>query len=421
MAGLLTTVVDVNSTTLALTGNENTFIKFHSDARATMSGDGIVLSYDFSTIRNGSVQKFGLSNDFDNIESNVFTFHGVDIDSITHTETVEVDMIDYIKPTCNFESASMDGEGNITISCLGNFFNKSFGKVTNTITVKIRYAQVGISDYGAWQTMTVSKSGNTYYAYYTLADLDYTKNYIFEVKVNDKLEEKTAIRTFSSKPIFHWGKDDFTFEVPQVRIGGDSTLPSGKGYGNYLMFGDGENCYIAEENTIGTENDDFMTIYARAGINLTTKRGGLYINGKLMQTESGEWEPDFAGNAINSWHEYQGWYSKVGQVVTVGFRIKATCRSGYDNTQIVITGLPYTPVYAAAGGGLISGAYVAGDCTFQCFVAEEDGTITTRVQSCNETSDYNIYTTANSCNYRKGGGEVTLSGTITYLTYLTEE
>ena len=82
MAGLLTTVVDVNSTTLALTGDENTFIKFHSDARATMSGDGIALSYDFSTIRNGSIQKFGLSNDFDNIESNVFTFHGVDVDKL---------------------------------------------------------------------------------------------------------------------------------------------------------------------------------------------------------------------------------------------------------------------------------------------------------------------------------------------------
>lgn len=421
MAGLLTTVVDVDSTTLALTGDENTFIKFHSDARATMSGDGIALSYDFSTIINGSIQKFGLSNDFDNIESNVFTFHGVDTDSITHTKTVEVDMIDYIKPTCNIVQSNISGDGKIALSCYGRFFNGSFGKVTNDLTVRCRCKAIGTTSFTSWWDMNVTKDENVYYANLTIQNLNYEKNYIFEIEATDELETITAQRTVSSKPIFHWGKDDFAFEVPQVRIGSDSELPSGEGYGNYLMFGDGGNCYIAEYNSVGGDNDDFMTIYARAGINITTKKDSLYINGKLLQTESGEWEPDFKGNAINSWHECQGWYSKVGQVVTVGFRIKATCRSGYDHTKIVITGLPYTPVYAAAGGGLISGAYVIGDCTFQCFVAEEDGTITTRVQSCNETSDYNIFTTSSSCNYRKGGGEVTLSGTITYLTYLTEE
>lgn len=421
MAGLLTTVVDVDSTTLALTGDENTFIKFHSDARATMSGDGIALSYDFSTIINGSIQKFGLSNDFDNIESNVFTFHGVDTDSITHTKTVEVDMIDYIKPTCNIVQSNISGDGKFVLSCYGYVFNGSFGVEDNEFEVSCKCKALGDATFTSLGNMTPNITGNRYDASLTIRNLNYEKYYIFEVEVADKLEVITARIIVSGKPLFHWGKNDFAFEVPQVRIGSDSALPSGEGYGNYLMFGDAGNCYIAEENTIGTENDDFMTIYARAGINLTTRTGGLYINGKPMQTESGEWEPDFKGNAINSWHECQGWYSKVGQVVTVGFRIKATCRSGYDHTKIVITGLPYTPVYAAAGGGLISGAYVVGDCTFQCFVAEEDGTITTRVQSCNETSDYNIFTTSSSCNYRKGGGEVTLSGTITYLTYLTEE
>lgn len=402
MAGLLTTVVDVNSTTLALTGDENTFIKFYSDAEATMSGDGVVLSLDFSNIENGGVRKFGLSNVFNNIERNVFTFHGVDADDATHTETVEVDMVDYIKPTCNFESASMDGSGGLIVSCFGNFFNGSFGVVTNTITAKMRFTEFGTANYCEWQTMTVSKIGNTYYAYYTLADLDYTKNYIFEVKVNDKLEEKTAIRTFSSKPIFHWGKDDFTFEVP-VNAKDIRLKSSGSNYGHYLRFGDGNYCYIAELT------DDVMTIRAKEIIfNTDNGTGSLSF---------GTWTPYLDSDAVQYWENCQkGWYSKVGNTVTVGFYIKAECYSDYTDTPIVIEGLPFTPSYDSAGGGMCSGAYVSGGYNFQCFVAETDGTITTRVQKCNNTSATNLGTSASGCNYSSGGGDVTLSGTITYLT-----
>lgn len=410
MAGLLTTVVDVNSTTLALTGNENKFIKFHSTARASMTGDGVALSYDFNSIENGSVSKRGIAdeangciyNEFEDIESNVFKFSCDGADLVTYTETVEVDMVDYIKLTCNFESASMDGNGGLTVSCFGNFFNGSFGDVTNTITAKMRFTEFGTANYCAWQTMTVSKSGNTYNAYYKLADLEYTKNYTFEVKVNDKLEEKTAIRTLSSKPIFHWGKDDFAFEVP-INAKDIRLKSSGSNYGHYLRFGDGDYCYIAELT------DDVMTIKAD-DIILDTDNG----KGSLS---FGTWTPSLDSDAVQYWENCQkGWYSKVGNTVTVGFYIKAECYSGYTDTPIVIKGLPFTPSYDSAGGGMCSGAYVSGRYNFQCFVAETDGKITTRVQECNNTSAKNLGTSASGCNYSSGGGDVTLSGTITYLT-----
>lgn len=414
MEVLLKTVVDVNSTTLALTGNENTFIKFHSDAEATMSGDGVVLSLDFSNIENGGVRKFGLSNVFNNIERNVFTFHGVDADDATHTETVEVDMIDYIKLTCNFESASMDGSGGLIVSCLGNFFNGSFGDVTNTITAKMRFAEFGTDNYCAWQRMTVSKSGNTYYAYYTLANLDYTKNYTFEVKVNDKLEEKTAIRTFSSKPIFHWGKDDVAFEVPvemrsKLQVYGDLVLRYGElAHGNKLVFGDEGYCYIAEAR------DDFLTIYADKGINLETgSQGEVSINGDAV---SGTWEPALLDEAISSYTACHGWYTKLGDIVTVGFYIKAVSNEGYEDENIEIKGLPFPPSKSAAGGGMCSGAYVTGGYNFQCFVAEKDSTITTRVQICNHTASSALSTSGSGCKYCKLAGIITLSGTITYMT-----
>ena len=100
----------------------------------------------------------------------------------------------------------------------------------------------------------------------------------------------------------------------------------------------------------------------------------------------------------------------------MGFHIKATCKSGYTSTGVSITGLPYAPTYNAAGGGMCSGAYVNSGWNFQSFVAETDSRITTRVQACNNTSATNLSTSASGCFYPSGGGELTLSGTITYMT-----
>jgi hypothetical protein len=100
----------------------------------------------------------------------------------------------------------------------------------------------------------------------------------------------------------------------------------------------------------------------------------------------------------------------------VGFFIKATCNSGYDTININIADLPFTPSCASAGGGMCSGAYVSAGFNFQCFVAETTGNITTRVQACNNTSATNLSTSSSGCKFRSGGGEITLSGTITYVT-----
>ena len=101
--------------------------------------------------------------------------------------------------------------------------------------------------------------------------------------------------------------------------------------------------------------------------------------------------------------------------MTVGFYIKATCNSGWNSTEITISGLPYTPMYTASGGGMCSGAYVNSGWNFQCFVAETSGIITTRVQSCNHTASINLSTSASGCFYCLNGGEITLSGTINFI------
>ncbi len=364
-------VEDTNSKMVALTGDNKKLVKGYSNAYATMTvtpQKEAVINESFYKITNNDIIAYDTSHTFEYTEDNIFTFSAEDSRGNIGSAIIRPTMIDYIQPTCNIANNKPDALGNMTVFCYGDSFNGSFGKVSNTLDVKCRYAEYG-GMYSDWITMRVTSfSDNTYYASadFVIADFDQKKSYVFEVSLADKIENLTkSTLPIKSTPLFHWGEDDFVFEVPVEFRGG----------------------------VIGLSIDD------------------------LPDINNGTWKPYLLADAISSYTTRLGTYSKVGNVVTVGFYIKATCYSGYNtNTNIVIYGLPYTPLLPTAGGGMCSGAYVAAGFNFQCYVAETNGNITTRIQACNNTSATNLTTSSVSCNFREGGGEITLSGTITYYT-----
>lgn len=198
-----------------------------------------------------------------------------------------------------------------------------------------------------------------------------------------------------------------------LTITGNLRLKGSGNYGNTLYFGDGSYANMSEPS------DDTLTIKA-TNINLN---GNVNVNGSAIGSSgggssatNGTWTPSLSSSAISSYTIRQGWYQQVGNVVTLGFNIKATCNSGYNSTSISISGLPITPRYDASGGGMCSGAYVSAGFNFECWVASTSGTITARVQSCNNTSAANLSTSASGLFYRNSGGEITLGGTICYIT-----
>lgn len=428
-------VVDVNEITKALTGDANKLIKFYSNAYAIMSakaqGDAAI-DNDMYIIRNGNNTGYGTEHTFNNIESNVFTFSAEDSNGNIGTVTVAPRMVNYIKLTCNIAKNRPDALGNMTVACTGNYFNDTFGAVANTLSVQYRYKAYN-GTYSAWSAMTVTKNGNSYYASAELTIPEFSQNlfYSFETRAIDKLMTvPSAVSTVKSIPMFHWGENDFVFEVPvtfnagaegasgglgenntvdgDLNVTGNLRLKGSGNYGNTLLFGDGTYCYISEPS------DDVMHIKAKQ-LHLVAS-GGVFVDGYAIPIlDKGIWTPTLNSSAISYYTTQYGWYSKMGQTVTVGFFIKATCNSGYQSTNISISGLPFTPMFSAAGGGMCSGAYISGGFNFQCFIAETSGQITTRVQSCNNTSATNLSTSASGCCYRSSGGEITLSGTITFM------
>lgn len=426
-------VIDVNSTTVDLTGDNTKLIKYYSNAEATMSAEaqkGAAIDESLYIIRNGDNTGYGTEHTFESVDYNEFIFSAEDSRGNVGTAYIAPEMIPYIKLTCNIANNRPDALGNMSVVCTGNYFNGDFGAVSNTLTVQYRYYATG-QTFSDWANMTVTKNGNSYVATanFVIPDFNQELYYTFETRAIDKLATiPSTAASVKSIPVFHWGENDFVFEVPvtfkagttggggssvgdevdgDLRVTGNLRLKGDGNYGNTLFFGDGSYCYITEPE------DDVMHIKASR---IDLNANAVYVSGNpIYATDRGRWSPSLNSSAISYYTTQEGWYSKIGQFTTVSFYIKATCNSGYTGTSIQISGMPFTPMWAAAGGGMCSGTCISANHNFQCFVAETSGIITTRVQACNNTTATNLNTSATGCCYRSGGGEITLSGTIMFM------
>lgn len=413
-------VVDTNSSTIALTGDSSRLIRYHSAAKATMSAEpqgGAAIDENLYIIRNGGATGYGKSHTFYEVEAPAFTFSAEDDRGYVGMKTIKVSMVEYVKLTCNMANSKPDADGDMYLSCSGNYFNGSFGAAYNSLTVQYSYTgSDGSYDSGY---MAVSKSGNTYSASANLSGLDYQATYSFTITATDELETVTSTKSaVKSKPIFHWGENDFAFEVPvkfnstgEMNFKGDLRLKGDGKYGNTLYFGDLSNCYLKEAT------DDKLTIKARMGVNLDTL-DHLYING--YQTW-GTWTPSLDDSAVSYYPVRRGWYQRLGNVVTIGWYIDAYINSGYNSTKIEISGIPADPEGIPAvpetdafGGGLAYNVYVTTGHAFECWCVNTDGIITGRTQPCNNTSAGNL-SVGSTVNYPSNGGEIKLSGTICYM------
>lgn len=431
------TVKDINPATLALTGDENTLIRFASTA---------AVSAQFTAIKQAVISGYWIEHnsnifpetyhEFERVEGNIFAFHITDSRGNTNESFVQCPTIEYTKLTCNIDTTEKpDTDGVMNLKCSGNFYNDTFGYTAsatmNTLQIQYRYKKQG-GTYTEWADLDFTiNDDNTYNAETVLSGFVYTDTYVFQCRAIDKLYDVQSVEyAAKSLPIFHWGEDDFVFEVPvtfnastsgiefppqapdysqggtmdgNLDITGDLRLKGDGNYGNSIFFGDRSYATIQELT------DDTLTVTAS-----TIKLNGtLKINDQPL--EFGVWYPTLDNSAVVLYQTNSGWYQRVGDVVTAGFFIKAVCDSGYENTSISISGLPYAPTSTSTGGGMCSGAYVSAGFNFQCWAAGTNGEITGRVQACNNTSAANLITSASGLFYPRGSNEITLSGTISFI------
>ena len=228
--GVSGTVVDVNDTTKALTGDENKLIKYYSRVKfaLTASPKNSATTSTRSVVYNGKTFTGGSGNSwtdyFSEVANGSFQFGVTDSRGYSNSVTVNKTLINYVKITCAMTVSNPTASGECTLTIKGNYFNGSFGSTNNTLTVQYK------KDSGSWTNATASLSGNTYTATVKLTGLDYTQAYTFQARATDKLATATTdAKKVKSTPIFDWGSDDFHFHVPvystkTLTIGPDNYL-----------------------------------------------------------------------------------------------------------------------------------------------------------------------------------------------------
>ena len=236
--GISATVVDVNDTTKALTGDENKLIKYYSKVKFSITSSpknnagtkSININYNGKNFTGGSGNSW--TDYFSDVVSGSYRCSITDTRDFTTSVDISKTLINYVKITCAMTVSNPTASGECTLTISGNYFNGSFGSTSNTLTVQ--YKQNG----GNWTNATATLSGNTYKATVKLTGLDYTQTYTFQAKATDKLANATtAEKRVKSTPIFDWGSDDFHFHVGVIsnesfRIGADRYLYGTNNEGN---------------------------------------------------------------------------------------------------------------------------------------------------------------------------------------------
>lgn len=206
-------VEDSNPATLALTGDKNALVRYHSTALCTLEAEGKFGATILETSVNGAVD----TEIFQKVDTGKFLFRAKDSRGYVTEVPEEKELIPYILLTARATATRTDPvSGNARLFIEGSCFSGSFGAEENAVV--IRYKQTGEEDY---VTVEPVVSGSTYTADITLTGLDYTRSFSYEVEVSDKLSvQPLTVTVGKGIPVFDWGENDFRFHVPVSFPGG---------------------------------------------------------------------------------------------------------------------------------------------------------------------------------------------------------
>lgn len=268
------TIVDTNPQTVQLTGDNTKFIKFFSNASfttgATARKEATIVS---QNVVCGSKRVDDTpAGTITGIDSNIFYFKTRDSRGYIAEKYVFADTVAYTKPTCNIRSLSLSGNGDLTFTISGNYFNSNFGAKDNSLEFEIGYRKDG-GDI-VWQPFeaTPTFNGNTYTLTHTLSGFDNTAQYSVTFNIIDELSNaQSPFRIAGSVSIFDWGKTDFRHNTDVYHTYG-TTIHTENTYGDDITVIDP--CSADNQLIIGKGNYD-------AGIGSTDIWGNtVNINGK---------------------------------------------------------------------------------------------------------------------------------------------
>lgn len=267
------TVTDVNATTVSLTGNAKTLIRYKSTASCKIvatakNSASISAQYvNGTSIPSGTVE-------IQNSEAVSFAFSATDSRGYSDSALVEPTVIQYIPLTINPTFRRVSPTSNIiTVEFYGNFFSGNFGAFSNALKVKYRYKEYGTETWSAYVTISASSINipgdgtyNSNGAVTLGSNFDYRKSYDLEIVAQDGSgtavlsDVSSMAQVTRGEPVFDWSNTDFrvreTLRTANVEPDGEMSIgteekPYSTGYFNQIYIGGNPVSVIEEEGTSG--------------------------------------------------------------------------------------------------------------------------------------------------------------------------
>lgn len=204
-------VFDINDATLSLTGDNQIFVRYHSNAQCFITPVALKAATIVKKWINGVEMVAGDTLVIPQITQDNVVFKVQDSRGYEATFVQPLELKLYTSLTNNAQLSRDDPtSGKATLTFSGSWFNDSFGSTFNELVLQYRI------DSGEYITVeAVTFDGNSYKAIVNLTDLDYRKIFEFTVRVSDKLGESIKRLTLKKGiPVFDWGENDFSFRVP---------------------------------------------------------------------------------------------------------------------------------------------------------------------------------------------------------------
>lgn len=252
------TIVDTNSTTIALTGDNNKLIRYYSNAAVTFGAAALKgATIKSKKVTNGS-NSLTADGTINAVTSGSFAFTATDTRGNTVNKTVTPTFVEYIKLTCSLDTPAPNIAGDMTFTIKGNYFSGSFGSQSNNLNVEYRY-KINDGSYTDWIAAPISLSGHTYSCTVDMSGLDYRSTYTFQARATDELMSiPTSEQSVRTPPVFDWGKEDFNFNVP-VMINGQTVLRHNSEANNTVLSASGGHIYIRPQGTDNTTGEIRIT------------------------------------------------------------------------------------------------------------------------------------------------------------------
>lgn len=364
------TYQDINSKTLALTGDSSKIIKKYSNLKVTISAANKMVAKNLATPVNYNIiagsssvsvaysSTADVTGTINNVNSNDVTVYAVDSRGNQTSKAKSFSVVNYTE--CSIKTLRIDrvdGVGeNIQLTMTGTYSTANFGTTTNNIkTAQLRMKAKTASNYGDWVSILnrLSISGGKITAdNISISDVTFAlgTEYDVQIRITDELSEDIETASISDGTVL-WS----AVKGKGVNFGGlydpdegGALQVYGKKVQNIEMF---ENYSLWKYSKVNLSTLDQNTYYPVVGYGLP--KGGmshLRLAVELNSRTKPSWSTHSEGFSCNLdlLNEPAGWGTTNGQGIILENNFKFTNTMPVSYQQL---GNSSRPVFWCRGGG----------------------------------------------------------------------